>query len=89
MIDFESNMSEPSRRLNDLVVVDDYNEDAMSELATTMSSVTTTDCEDKIYNNVPEVFAGPQSSDQYLNPSSDVAFFKAINLRGYISKLRM
>ena len=33
------------------------------------------------------VFAVPPSSDQHLNPSSDVTFCEAINLRGEISKL--
>ena len=64
----------------------DY-EDAMSELATAMVSVTKTDWEDNIDYNVSVAFAAPQYSNKKLNPNSDVAFFKAIDLRGNISNL--
>ena len=40
MLYFQGNISEPSRRLNDRVVFENDNEDAMSELDSTMASVT-------------------------------------------------
>ena len=63
------------------------NKDTMSEFATTMSLVTTTEWKHSIDYNVYEAFPLQQSSDQHLNPSSDVDFWKAINLRGELYKL--
>ena len=86
MLGFEGNISEPSRRSNNRVVLENENDDVMSELASTMASVTTSDWKDNIDSNASTAFAMPPSSDHYLNPSSDVDFCKAINLRGEISK---
>ena len=74
MLDFEVEISEPHRRSNDLVAFENENEDVMSELASTMVSVTIDDCEEKIDYNVSASFTMPQSSDQNSNPSYDVTF---------------
>ncbi len=83
MLDFEGNILEPSRRLNHQVVF----EDEECEWASNMALVSARDWEAKIDANVSTAFSVPPSVDQYSNPSSDVAFCKAINLRGEISKL--
>ena len=56
----------------------------MSELATSVASVSTTYWKESIDHDVHEAFDVPQSTDQYLNPSIDAEFCKAINLRGEI-----
>ena len=83
MLDFEGNLSEPSRRLNHQVVFEDEDDD----WASTMASVSASDWEANIDANVSTAFSVSPSVEQYSNPSSDVAFCKAINLRGEISKL--
>ena len=52
-----------------------------------MASVSASDWEANIDANVSTAFSVPPSVEQYSSPSSDVAFCKAINLRGEISKL--
>ena len=81
MLDFEGRISELSIRSKDRVAFENDTEDVISELAYAMASVTANYWEDNIDSNVSAVFAVTSSSDQYLNPSSDVTFFKAINLR--------
>lgn len=85
MLDFEGNMSEPSRRSKLQAVFDDDN-DEMSDLACAMATVVTTDFETNIDANISTAFVIPHSDEQYLNTSSDVTFCKAINMRGEISK---
>ena len=46
----------------------------MSKLNSTMALDTASYWEDKIDTNVRAAFSVPPFSDQYLNPSSDVAF---------------
>ena len=55
--------------------------------ASTMALVSASDWEANIDTNVFTEFSVPPSVDQCLNPSSDFAFCKAINLRGEMSKL--
>ena len=86
MLDFEGNMSEPSRRTSHRVVFEDEDTD-MADLASTMASISTNDWEANVDSNLSSAFVVPTSDEQYNNPSSDVAFCKAINLRGEISKL--
>ena len=86
MLDFEGNLSEPSRRLNYQVVFEDE-DDELTDLASTMASVSASDWEANIDANVSTAFSVPPSVEQCSNPSSDVAFCKAINLRGEISML--
>ena len=77
MFDFVGNVSEPSRRSNDRVVFENENEDEMSELDSTMASVTENYWEEKNDSKVPVAFTLSPSSDQYLNPSFDVSFCKS------------
>ena len=59
----------------------------MTDLAPTMASVSESDWEASIDNNVSTAFAVQSSVEHHSSPSSDVAFCKAINLRGEMSKL--
>ena len=62
-------------------------EDEEYDWASTMASVSASDWESNIDANVSTAFSVPPSVEQCSNPSSDVVFCKAINLRGKISKL--
>ena len=86
MLDFEGNMSEPSRRTSHKVVFEDEDTD-LADLASAIASISTKDWEANVDSNISSAFGVPTSDEQYNNPSSDVAFCKAINLRGEISKL--
>ena len=86
MLDFEGNMSEPSRRTSHQVVFEDDDDD-MVDLACAMANITTTDWETNVNSNISSAFAVSLPSKQYTSPSSDVAFCKSINLRGEISKV--
>ena len=86
MFDFEGNMSGSSRRLNHQVMFEDE-DDEMTDLASTMASVSANDWESNIDSNVSTAFSVPLSIEQRLSPSSNVAFFKDINLREEISKI--
>ena len=81
MLDFERNMSETSRRLNHQVMFED-GDNEVSDLASTMASVSASDWVDNIDVNVHTSFSVPPSAEQHSSPSSDVAFCKAINFRG-------
>ena len=59
----------------------------MYKLSSTMASVTANYQEGKIDYDVCAECYVPQYSNQCLNHSSNVTFFKAINLRGDMSKL--
>ena len=82
MLDFEGNISDPHRRSNDLDVFENDNEESISELHSIAAPVTTNDQEDSIHFNVTEAFSVPPSSNRFLNPITDAAFCKTINLRG-------
>ena len=84
MLYFQGNISEPSRRLKDRVVFknENNNEDVMSELASTMASVTTHYWNENIDPNVSAVLYALPSSDQNLNFSSYITCCKSTNLRG-------
>ena len=58
----------------------------MSELAYAIASVSESDWEYKIDSNVSVAFSVLPSSDQCLNPSSDVAFCKSTCIRVGVSK---
>jgi len=85
MLDFEGNMSEPSQRLKYQVVFEEKDYE-MTDLAYDMASVSASDWEANIDANVAKAFAVSPSVDQHSSPSCDVAFCKATNLRGDISK---
>ena len=57
----------------------------MSELASTIVSVITSDSEDNINTNLHVAFSVSRSSDQCLKPIFDVTFCKAINLRAEVT----
>ena len=59
----------------------------MSELSSTVISVTSNNRKEKINTNLLLSFVVPLSIKHHLNPSSDFAFCKAISLMGEISKL--
>ena len=56
-------------------------------MAATMVSVSVSDCKANIDDNVSTAFSVSPSVEQCSSTSSDVAFCKAINMRGEISKL--
>ena len=59
----------------------------MTDLASTMVSVTAIDWEDNIDYNVSVAFFVPLSVEKHSRPSSNVAFCNAANTRRDISKL--
>jgi len=61
--------------------------DEECDWASTMASVSSSDWEANIDDNVSTAFFVPPAVEQYSSPGSDVAYCKAINLRGEISKL--
>ena len=56
------------------MVFENGNEDVMSEFYSTMVSVPESYWEENIDTNVSTEFAVPRSSDQFLNPSSNVPY---------------
>ena len=86
MIVFEGNLCKPSWRSKHQVVFEDE-DDEMTDLASTMSSVFASVWEANIDTNVSTSFAVSLSVEQCSSSSSDVAFCKAMNVRGDISKL--
>ena len=68
-------------------VVFEREDDDMTELASTIASVTESDWEANIDANVSLAFNVTQSFENHSIPSSDVDFFNAMNLREDISKL--
>ena len=66
---------------------DNENDYVMSELASSMASVTEIDWEDNIDFNVPASFSVALSAKDHLNPRSNVAFCNAMSMRGHVSKL--
>ena len=85
MLDFDVNIYYPSRTSNDRFVFENENEDTMSGLASTLTSVTKNSWEENIGFNLSLTFSVPLSNDQCLNSRSNVVFCKYINLRRQIS----
>ena len=84
MLDFEGKTSEPSRTSSYQVVLKD-GDDEMIDLASGMASVSASDWEANIDNDVSTAFSVPPSVEQHSRPGSNVAFYKAMNMRGDIS----
>ena len=57
-------------------------DDRMTDLASTIASVTVNEWENKIDINVSASFSMPPSIEQCLNPSSDVAFLQRYEHEG-------
>ena len=81
MIDLEGSMYKPSRRSKHQALFEDEH-DEMTDLASTMASVTEIDWESNVDSNVSAESTAPPYDKQCSSPSSNVAFFKAINARG-------
>ena len=60
MLDFEGNLPEPCRRSKHQVVFE-YEDDELIDLASAMASVSTSDWEANIDDNVSTTFAAPLS----------------------------
>ena len=86
MLDFESEMPEPSRRSKHQVVFEDK-DDEMIDLDSAMVSVSAIDWEANIDASVPTSFSVTPSVEQHSSPSSNVAFCKDKILRAEISSL--